>query len=550
MIAERHRETILVGYLAAFFSLIAFLFFFQRDMVLLYGDAVAHINIARRVFDSRTPGLKQLGTVWLPLPHLLMIPFLISQWAWQNGLGGSLPSMIAYVAAVMGLFRLVRDGLLSFVGPVGASTSAPHIAAWFAAITFAANPNLLYMQATAMTESLYLACFIWAVVFMADFARQIQAGTFDRKAERSLHWCGLCLAAAMLTRYDGWFAGAIFSSVVLMLLAGAKFCGAAQIELKKLRVATIKFVLVVASVPIFWLAYNAFIYGNALEFATGPYSARAIEQRSTQAGQPPHPGHHNLRVATIYFIKSAEANLANGNGQKAWLLLAIAGTAIMLGRYRGLGAWLLLWIPLPFYSLSVAYGGVPIFMPVWWPFSYYNVRYGLQLLPAIVVFTSAALYFCMTHLADRRARLVVVLIAFGFAGSSYIFIWRAQPICLREAVANSRTRVPFERALAEQLERLPPSSTLIMSIGSSVGALQRAGIHLNRVIHEGNHGDPNQWGTEGMWKRALSAPERWADYAIGFDDDEVTRSARTHHLPALVVVETPGQGRATIYQTK
>jgi hypothetical protein len=115
LIAERHRETILVGYLAAFFSLIAFLFFFQRDMVLLYGDAVAHINIARRVFDSRTPGLKQLGTVWLPLPHLLMIPFLISDWAWQNGLGGSLPSMFAYVAAVMGLFRLVRDGLLSFV---------------------------------------------------------------------------------------------------------------------------------------------------------------------------------------------------------------------------------------------------------------------------------------------------------------------------------------------------------------------------------------------------------------------------------------------------
>ena len=45
---------------------------------MLYGDAVAHINIARRVFDSRTPGLLQLGTVWLPLPHLLMIPFLIS----------------------------------------------------------------------------------------------------------------------------------------------------------------------------------------------------------------------------------------------------------------------------------------------------------------------------------------------------------------------------------------------------------------------------------------------------------------------------------------
>src|SRR5437899_2368822 len=201
--SRRNYDIRLLSFLAVFVSVFSFLFYLRGGDLMLYGDAVAHINIARRVFDSRTPGLKQLGTVWLPLPHLLMIPFLISDWAWQNGLGGSLPSMIAYVAAVMGLFRLVRDGLLSFVGPVGASTSAPHIAAWFAAITFAANPNLLYMQATAMTESLYLACFIWAAVFMADFARQIQAGTFDRKAERSLHWCGLCLAAAMLTRYDG-----------------------------------------------------------------------------------------------------------------------------------------------------------------------------------------------------------------------------------------------------------------------------------------------------------------------------------------------------------
>ena len=58
---------------------ISFLYYFQRGDVLLYGDAVAHLNIARRVFDSKTPGLLQLGTVWLPLPHLLMIPFLLSK---------------------------------------------------------------------------------------------------------------------------------------------------------------------------------------------------------------------------------------------------------------------------------------------------------------------------------------------------------------------------------------------------------------------------------------------------------------------------------------
>ena len=72
------RETALVAQLAACVSFISFAFYFQHSDLLLYGDAVAHINIARRVFDSRTPGLLQLGTVWLPLPHLLILSFLIS----------------------------------------------------------------------------------------------------------------------------------------------------------------------------------------------------------------------------------------------------------------------------------------------------------------------------------------------------------------------------------------------------------------------------------------------------------------------------------------
>ena len=72
---------------------------------------MAHINIARRVFDSRTPGLLQLGTVWLPLPHLLMMPLVASKWMWQSGVGGSLPSMAAYVFGVVGIFRLVRNAL-------------------------------------------------------------------------------------------------------------------------------------------------------------------------------------------------------------------------------------------------------------------------------------------------------------------------------------------------------------------------------------------------------------------------------------------------------
>src|SRR5579862_5722608 len=242
----RLRTIFLVGYIAAFIALIAFLWYFRHNQALLYGDAVAHINIARRVFDSRTPGLKQLGTVWLPLPHLLIIPFILSDWSWQTGFGGSWPFMIAYVAGVIGIFRLVRDGLEAAAPASGRLSESqsegvapasrghlprendeqapPHwparLAPWFAAAIYAANPNLLYLQATAMTESLYLALFIWAVVFLADFVRRRYSPqpALRARAASSLIWCGVCLALSMLTRYDGWFAAAVFAVIVLALL--------------------------------------------------------------------------------------------------------------------------------------------------------------------------------------------------------------------------------------------------------------------------------------------------------------------------------------------
>src|SRR5947209_11399348 len=129
MNAGVHRDYLLLNAISAALSVGALIFYYHQGAILLYGDAVAHINIARRVFDSRTPGLLQLGTVWLPLPHLLDIPFIVNDRMWQTGLGASIPSMIAYVAGTLGVFRLVR-GLASLS------------AAWMAAMLYGSNPNL------------------------------------------------------------------------------------------------------------------------------------------------------------------------------------------------------------------------------------------------------------------------------------------------------------------------------------------------------------------------------------------------------------------------
>src|SRR5438874_461932 len=78
-------DEVFLGVVAAAVSLISFVIYWQRGEILLYGDAVAHIGIARRVIDSATPGFAQLGTVWLPLPHLLMLPFVAADFWWRLG---------------------------------------------------------------------------------------------------------------------------------------------------------------------------------------------------------------------------------------------------------------------------------------------------------------------------------------------------------------------------------------------------------------------------------------------------------------------------------
>jgi len=531
------RETALVAQFAACVSFISFAYYFQHGGLLLYGDAVAHINIARRVFDSQTPGLLQLGTVWLPLPHLLMIPFLLSDTAWQSGIGGSLPSMVAYVLGTAGIFRLVRGAL-----SVNSQPDPPaRIAAWMSAFVYAANPNLIYLQATAMTESLYLSLFIWAVVYFSEFVRESSRKDGPpAAAASSLMKCGLCLVAACLTRYDGWFLAAAMCFAALAMIL--------QQSGQPLRRSFLKFVLLAAAAPMLWLAYNAAVYRNPLEFANGPYSARAIEQKNASPGFPTHPGSHDLPVAFSYFLKSAELNMAEGNWQKLWVALLGVGTLAILILERRLWPLLLLWTPLPFYMLSIGYSGVPIFLPTWWPFSFYNVRYGLQLLPLFSVTSAVSTYCLLRFVRNKTAKTLVVSAALILIAASYAFVWRADPACFREASVNSRSRIALETELASNLKKLPRDSKLLMYLGDHVGALQQAGVPLRRTINEGNH---RPWKApvdrEGLWEQALAHPSQHVDFVVTLDGDPVDSGVQKQGLSSMMVIRTIGQPSATIY---
>ncbi len=511
---------LILAILASAASFLSFIHYYRAHEILLSGDAVAHINIARRVFDSITPGPFRLGTVWLPLPHLLTIPFVISNWMWRTGLGGSIVSMTAYVVGTLGVFRLVRNSR---------GVSGENTAAWIAAAIYAANPNLLYLQATAMTESLYLGLFIWAVVFAQEFV--------ESRSPRALERCALVLAAAILTRYDGWFLAAC---ITVALFASSR-AHRSSVRIPRLMPAVRNFALLLAAVAGLWFAYNYREYGNPIEFATGPYSARAIE-RSSRGAEPSYPGSGNLLVASEYFLKAAKLNLGAQPWELPLLLAAAAGVLLMLVFDRKRAILLLLWAPLPFYALSIAYGEVPIYLPVWWPFSYYNARYGLELLPAVAVFAAMAFGF-LIRLSGRWAwHAALLALAIILVGGSYVSVWRTGPICLREARVNGSARQRFELALGHELERLPASATLLMYTGDHPGALSRAGIPLRRTINENNHP---------QWEQALADPVRYADFVIALDDDVVSHAVRGHPggLQPVAAVQTPNQPRTTVYKS-
>ena len=158
---------------------------YRRGWQFYYGDAEAHWNIARRVVDSQTPGYEQIGTVWLPLPHVLMLALVRSDSWWRNGLAAAIPSALSFVAAGGFLFAAVRRVFDS--APAAAASTA----------LFAANPNLLYLQSTPMTEAMFFACLMGLFYFTVRFGTDQSWG--------SVAGAAIACFLGTLTRYEAWF---------------------------------------------------------------------------------------------------------------------------------------------------------------------------------------------------------------------------------------------------------------------------------------------------------------------------------------------------------
>ena len=437
---------------------------------LYYGDAEAHLNIARRIVDSRKPGYDQIGTVWLPLPHVLMLPLVGNLALWRSGLAGAIPSSACFVCAGVFLYAALRRA---------AHSSAVALASLG---LLALNPNLLYLQATPLTETVVLAA-LMALLYFTVLFRETQSFA-------AVIGAGIASVAASLARYEGWFV--IPFVAIYFLIAGRKHRF----------LAALLFAVIAALGPLYWLAHNWWLYSNPLEFFNGYYAPISIYRRALAQNMTPYPGDHDWRAAVLYYPTAVR--LFAG---WAAVVIGVAGLAAALIKRL---YWPLLLAALPplFYVASMHSGGTPIFVPTLWPFSYYNTRYALAALPLLAIAGGA-----LVSLGPLRWRPWIAAAVVIAAAAPWLI--RPQPgdwVTWKESQVNSRTRRAWTAAAASWLGHSYRSGEgIVTSFSDLSGILRAAGIPLREALYDGD---------EPAWMAATTRPdlflhEEWAVTVAG-----------------------------------
>ena len=173
-----------LGAVAALLGTVAAAVYWSAGLSLSHYDAKAHLVVARRILDSLTPSWEQIGAVWLPLPHVLNALPVQIDWMYQTGASAILLSIVSFAITVASLSALVMRVTGSAWG------------AGLAAAIFAANPNVLYLQSTPMTEPLLFALSSLVVLHLTEWALS-DAVPLPRAT-------GWTIVAACLTRYEAW----------------------------------------------------------------------------------------------------------------------------------------------------------------------------------------------------------------------------------------------------------------------------------------------------------------------------------------------------------
>src|ERR1700733_11929711 len=253
---ERH-VTVILFFILSMISIATYLYYLSNGLGVAYNDARSHLDIARRVVENLQPGFAQLGSVWLPLPHLLATLTVWSNFMWHTGLAGALESMISYVATGILIYQILK---VFGVSQLGRLTGA---------LIFAMNLNILYMQSTAMTELLLLGTMTAGVYELIQWHREDNM----LRLVKSSFWIML----STMIRYDGWFL--LFFATILIVIQAYRKHGYKAAEGAFFLFATL------AGFGIFlWFFWNWIIFKDPFYFITGPYAAATQQQQIASAG--------------------------------------------------------------------------------------------------------------------------------------------------------------------------------------------------------------------------------------------------------------------------
>ena len=475
-------------------SSLAVSYFWRQGCLLWWGDASAHLNNARKLLDGRNAGYEQLGTVWLPLPHLLMMPFAAVDSLWRSGLAGAIPSSLCFVAAGLLLFLIARH-----------CYDSEH-AAWTGVLLFALNPNMLYMQSLAMTEAIFVSAVLLAL--------------YASLKERP--WlAGLALLAATMTRYEGWI---LIPAVVLYFFWRDRRAG---------------FIVgLIASIgPVYWLGHNYYYYGDPLEFYRGVGSAKWIYEQGLAKGYGPAPTEGHPLVAAHYYATASR--LFTGIP-----ILVLAGLGLFAVAARKA------WWPIAFLAIgplffvwSMQGSGAEIHVPTLPPHGYYNTRYGMIALP-LAALAVAAIPSVLPNGSRRWVTILLVAIS--------IIPWLAYPkmenwITWKESQVNSDARRAWTREAADYLrERYVTGRGIVAHFGDQTAIFREAGIPLRQVVHDG----------DGLYFQGIVLrPEvfLWQEWVVSIEGDPLSGGMRVYtsknpRYRRVKLVEAKGAPSIEIWQ--
>ena len=155
-------------------------------------------------------------------------------------------------------------------------------------------------------------------------------------------------------------------------------------------------------------------------------------------------------------------------------------------RRRARAAALLLVVPFVFYVHSMAHAAVPIYIPILPPFSYYNLRYGLEALPALAVFPSFLVGPTRQPTGGaRRALTAAVVFALLLGEAAFMVRGGGQSVpVVQESIRNTPCKAKRQQAVIEFFRREYNGKEILMTPGEWLCLNPSLGIPFRKTLSE------------------------------------------------------------------